>query len=448
MTTSQIRDRLRDLAEHAPDPLAYGDLAATAWSSGRRRRVRRRLRSAAVGLVVIGIVVGTVLGLTSLTSPVQPTGGGAASVDGYPVRIAHQWWTRALPDRPGPVAGLLQRSDGGWDVVAANGHRWRSPQPHESGDQYPTLSRDGRFLAYLGGVNGPFVIRDLVTGRVRRIDGIGCGCSGAAAPLYIAAQSPSFWSPDDKWLVFPGGSFATDRSPTVLVGPTGPARPAPVPASWTPAGWAANGQIVWTDRGHRTPDGRFVNVRTTDLSGRVLRTVQVRLPTPAQATFLSQSTWTVSPDGRQLLFDSGDLDPDQSYLATYLLADGSLLTTRQVQDSGGSCFDGWAGTTPVVPRPSSPRYAAETVAVSDPPHAVSVTDPQIGSDCVVWTVDALAGTPHSGLFGTSTATWTWWWREAATGLVVLALAVLAGVTRARRHNLPRVSHDLRVRRTP
>ena len=438
MTTAEIRDQLHDLAGHAPDPLASGDLAATAWSSGRRRRVRRRLRSAAVGLVVVVAVVGTVLGLTSLPSTVQPTGGGAPAVDGYPERITHQWWTRALPDRPGPVAGLLQRSDG-WDVVAANGHLWNSPALRRFGDQYPTLSRDGRFLAYLGGGNGPLVIRDLVTGRVRHVAGVGCGCSSqtfrATTPLYMEGQSPAFWSPDDTWLVFRGGNFASDQSPAVLVGPTGPARAAPVTAGWAPAGWASNRQIVWTDRGQRTSEGRFVKVRTTDLSGRVLSTVQVRLPTPAEATFLSQSTWTVSPDGGRLLFDSGDLDPDRNYVATYSLADGSLLTTRQIQEWEGACFDGWAGTTPVVPGAAPPKHAAETVALSDPPQPLSVTDPRVGSDCVIWAVDALAGTPHGGLFGTSTAIWTWWWREGATAFAALVLVVLTGVTiRRRRQN--------------
>jgi hypothetical protein len=448
---SDLRERLVQLAEELPPSVVSRDLASSAWAAGRRRRVRRRVLSTALGLVVLAAIAGTVVGVTSLGVGVpQPaTGNSAAAVSGYPERVTHQWWTSSLPQRPGPVAGLLQRPDGGWDVIAENGHLWRSPLPHEFGDQYPTLSPNGRFLGYLGGVNGPYLIRDLLTGTDRRIRGVGCGCSSGSLTdttrLWMEGQAPAFWSPDSKMLVFRGGDTARMRGghSAILIGHTGVAHAPAVPSSWFPAGWTKGDQIIWTDQGRHTRHGRVVGVHTTSIAGRVLATVRVRLPTPAQSVFPSQWTWTASPDGHQLLFNSGTLNPGSGYLATYSLANGALLTVHRLANTADSCPNAWAGTTPTSPVLTPPSYATTTTTASAHPHPLSVTDPSIGAQCVIWASDALNGTPHGGLFGTSTAAWTWWWREATAAIAtLLALTVLALWTKRRRVEATPPVHDV------
>lgn len=440
--TSDMRERLHQLADEVPTSFASPDLAVAAWAAGRRRRLRRRAASTALGVVLVAALAGALLGLTNLGGSVQPADGDpSAAVSGFPERITHQWWTTRLPERPGPVAGLLN-ADGAWDVVAADGHLWRSAVPHEFGDQYPTLSPDGRFLGYLDGVNGPFVIRDLVTGATRRVRGVGCGCSSpsfaSTTPLFMEGQAPSHWSPDSRRLVLSGGSLAARGAWAVLIGPAGEAHAVSpdLPGLWSPAGWAGSRQLVWTDHGHRAEGSKVVDVLTTNPSGKALSIVHVRLPARARKVFLDQWTWTVSPDGHRLLFNSGSEKPS-GILATYSLADGSVLGTSSVGNPAESCPNGFAGASPISPVLSA-SYAPMTVATLPRPHTLSVTDPALGAQCVIWASDALAGSAHGGLFGTSTAFWTWWWREAATAVATVLVATLltVRVLRLRRQRDP------------
>jgi hypothetical protein len=426
-----LRDRLHDLAGDVSLDVAPRQLASSSWAAGRRRRVRRRGLAAGAVLGLLAIVAGTVLGLGFGERAVQPIGSDRSiGIRGYPARITHSWFTPVLPARPGPVAGLLHRPDGLWDVVSEHGRLWKSPAPLEFGDQYPTLSPNGRYLGYLAGPNGPFVIRDLVTGASHRVAEIGCGCSGPhlvpTARLWMEGQSPTFWSPDNRWVLFRGNvNGASDRIDGILVAATGDARTAALPGTWLPAGWAGPRRLVWTDLGRRSRQGRVVvDVRTTDLSGRLLRTVQVRLPRHATRDSLSQWSWTVSPAGNRLLF-MPDMVEAPSAVATYSLADGSMLTRAPAPDTQEACPGGWAGATPIVPEVANGDIA-ETVTANRESTVLSVADPALGSHCVVWAQSALAGTAHAGIFGTATASWTWWWREALATVGALALAVVVG----------------------
>lgn len=430
--SSDLREPLHDLVSEVPGPVASEDLAAATWAAGRRRRLRRRIFSTAAVLAVIGVVAGSLLTLHPGPRAVQPAGTDTSPrVGGYPQRIVHQWWTPALPSSPGPVAGLVESGrDLQWDVVSEHGHLWQSPPT--LGGWYPSLSPDGRYLGYLAGRNGPYLVHDLVTGNTQRFGQVGCGCGGSTNPYWMSTETPALWSPDDQHLLLFGSTIGPSHVRVLLLGRGGRVEPFRMATRWNPAGWATPTQLVWA-YGHRTPTGKVADIELTDLSGQPLRKLQMQLPNGTSLQNLSQFSWTVSPNGHQLLLTAPS-DLDTGYVATYSLQDGSILTTSRAADLNVICPSGWAGTTPVAPK-VGPREAAETVTATTPSKPVAVTDPNLFSQCVIWASDALSGTAHGGLFGTATGDWTWWWREtlAALGALILIVLIARAVHNRWRH---------------
>lgn len=425
-----LREPLHDLVSEVPRHVASADLGATAWAAGRRRQLRRRMASTAVTLALMALVVGSLLMVNLGPSAVQPAGTDASpKVDGYPLRIVHRWWVPALPAQPGLIAGLVYRPNLQWDAVSEHGQLWASPVGLGGWGEYPSLSRDGRYLGYLAHRNGPYVVRDLVTGRItRRYPQVSCGCStptfSSTKRFFMDGQTPAFWAPDDQRLLLWGGTPGPSQVRALLLEPDGQIRPLRTGSRWDPAGWASPSELVWADRGHRTPAGKVTTIEVTDLSGHPLHKLQVQLPDRTPLSNLDQWSWVVSPNGRKLLLTARTF-VGVTYVATYSLQDGSTLTSGQAPNvaDADTCPSGWAGKTPVVPA-LGPSDAAETVTATADPRTVAVTDPMLGSNCVIWASDALAGTPHGGLFGTATAAWTWWWREATVGISGAVVVVL------------------------
>jgi hypothetical protein len=436
---------LRDLVRDVPDHLDSAQLARTAWTAGRRRRIRRRWLAGAACLAALTVLSVAITSVLRAGQVAQPAGGASGPrVGGYPERILHQWWIRDLPTTPGPVAGLVDGSDSRWKVVSATGHLWRLPAPPTPGDEYPTLSPNGRYLGYLTGARGSFVIHDLVTGHVITYRSVGSG-SGTPSyhdprPLYVVGQTPGFWSPDNTRLLMWGGLWSDrrgDRGKTLLLDLHGHARLLPVPTKWNPAGWASPHRLVWTHGPTRhVPGGRLTDVEVTNLAGTPVRSFSLRVPLPVGATSQSQWSWTTSPNGSQLLFTAEPDPPEEAgYAIRYSLANGSKISTSRVTDLWQPCGGGWAGDTPVAPAILADGNAAATVQATRQPSRLSVTDPQLKSYCILWAADALAGVRHGGLFGTATAAWTWWWREALILTTAIGLTV-AGI-RARRRRAVR-----------
>jgi hypothetical protein len=197
-----LHDLLDDLAR--TEPVAAPALAERAWTAGRRRRLRVRLQA--------GIGVAAALALLALVVPPVTQGvpaapfarGSGAAVDGYPERIGRQWWVRDLPDRPGPLAAVLERT-GDWYAVRADGHRWRLPED-ERGIQVVALSDDGRLLGHLQAPHGPYVVHDVVSGRRTRFPDVK-GHLGITerSRFQVHAQTPARFSPDGRYLLLLGG---------------------------------------------------------------------------------------------------------------------------------------------------------------------------------------------------------------------------------------------------
>ncbi len=210
-----LRDAFDDLVTHVPAHVVRPDLAERAYEVARGRRTGRVL--SALGAVA-AVLIALVAVVPEVRIPSLESAGSDTAVDGYPRRIDHQWLVRDMPNRPGPVAALLQvrgeRSrdmplGSGWYAVAADGHHWRLPQGREHLDTYPTLSPNGRRIGFPVDDNGPFVVHDLVSGERVEFDEIGNGRSlqepREVNPFTVTSQSPGFWSPDGSKLLLHGG---------------------------------------------------------------------------------------------------------------------------------------------------------------------------------------------------------------------------------------------------
>src|SRR5690242_19712863 len=102
--TTQLPERLRDLAEEAPDALTAGDL----WRSGRRRHRRRLVTAGAVVGAVVALTVGAGYGDWHSTRP-EPTAPPATRSG--PMQIPDRLfnpspWTPATRT-PGRLVALL-----------------------------------------------------------------------------------------------------------------------------------------------------------------------------------------------------------------------------------------------------------------------------------------------------------------------------------------------------
>jgi hypothetical protein len=445
--TARLRDAFEDLAATAPRPAGTPDRARRAWRAGRRRRWGKRMVGslAVVALVVLAAI--TFLPLADQVRSLEPA-EGHTGVTGYPQRVGHQWWVRDLPDRPGPVAGLVQLKPSreatshlrGWYAISQSGHRWRVPADHDFADERPTLSPTGRYLGYVADSSLTYVIRDLVTGEVVEFADIGGGRPTPTPRRYgDSGQTPSFWSPGGDRVLMRAGDLADDGMAVwLLLGVDGSMSVVPIEGTedeWLGhlAGWAGHDAVHlvnWTpeDPGDWASPAAEVVVRTVSLDGEVLRTLSLRPDTTWRETFFSQWSAVSAPDGGQLLVIE---DPGE-HARLFSLATGAELATPRYVGSYPVCGPGWGGTTPHVPADDA-RGNATTVAVdTDQPRPLVVADPLLGTSCFVWAADALAGTPRGGLFGLWDPWWTWWWREAVLLLGVAGAGILVVRWRRRR----------------
>lgn len=455
---SPIHDALDDLVTEVPSHVVPEDLAGTAWRSGRRRRIRKRVVGSAVAVAVIGALTVAVLPFVDNLTSAPPAGdpGDSASVTSYPERIGHQWWVRDLPGRPGPVAGLIDLVNerdswdepAGWHVLAQSGHRWRLPTT-ELTDTHPTISPNGRYVGYLESNVGPYVIHDLVTGEKVDFPEIGSGVDYADNLYFLNAQSPSFWSPDGTRVVIYGalhsGQDAVDR---IVLGVDGSlTRVKADIGEWIgqAAGWASNDELVWVASRHADPDDRDSPVEEvvatiTSVDGELRRTIELqrRSDAPWATSGLSQWGAVVSPDGTEVVVneDRYELGQESFHLSRFSLSDGSAAADSvRMSDLAPVCGVSWAGNRITVPVRADAGRDETTTATIDGGQVqpLVVVEPGVHTRCIVWAGDALAGEAQGGLFGLTTWWWTWWWREIVVGLALIVVVVGVAVWWRRRH---------------
>lgn len=217
--TDRLKAALRDLAAGAPEP-ADVDV----WPAAVRRR---RLRSAAVPIVVILAVVAIILGTMSFGGLSRDHGvpskqTGAPSVPRH-IGLPWIWQTGPQEDPPGPVSvifsghglplntGEVMGSEGNIGLVGASEDSYRLLLvPSSSGVGGVALSPNGNLLAISVG-NDTSVI-NLSTGMERRFS--------AGSPQAVAG--PLGWLPDGRTVVVSryGGENSAEPLPMALVDTT------------------------------------------------------------------------------------------------------------------------------------------------------------------------------------------------------------------------------------
>ncbi|MEU8263125.1 hypothetical protein AB0C02_21140 [Micromonospora sp. NPDC048999] len=308
--------------------------------------------------------------------------------------------------------------------MAETGRRWRLPAPPTGYDNYPAISRDGRRIGYLRGDHGPYVIHDLVTGTRTEITAVGGrGGPSITTPYVVEEQSPSFWSPDGRWLAQhgvqrdePWGAvvLGVDGSVTFVRNGEGDGYKGFL------AGWVNTDELLWVkmSRSGDTPSVPDLVATVTGLDGQPRRTITLNRSSPwLGESFAGQWTATVSPDGRELLIV--EQDDFAGIVRRFSLLDGhETAGPAAVPDLNMPCAAGWAGSTPAVPIYDD--VATTAVLRDGEPRTLVAVEPEVGAKCFLWAADALSGKAHGGLLlGTSTAWWTWWLREAAAASLLV-----------------------------
>jgi hypothetical protein len=239
--STDLRALMRSLAEDAPAIDNRIALADKAFSAGRRRRrVRHTLVSAASAVVAL-LLLSTTLFVGPSPLAAQYGTSSGTRVSGHPSHIGQQWPILDMPSKPGPIAGVLFGATATW-AVSASGHRWRIADDH--GGDSTAVSPDGRLISYLVDNEGPLRIRDLVTGRVTNISGIG-GNPGSSSQRFglpgLSSPLGSF-SADDRYLAFTAfdATQGGGGTSTVVVDVTKAAVIGATPEQRTIAGWSAD----------------------------------------------------------------------------------------------------------------------------------------------------------------------------------------------------------------
>ncbi|HEX6871059.1 MAG TPA: hypothetical protein VF163_08175, partial [Micromonosporaceae bacterium] len=365
-----LTESLHDLAVAGSRRHSRDELATVAWAAGRRRRRRRRVTSVAT---VVALVLMLLPFTWSVASGVPAADGDRRGVDGYPVRIGHQWIVTDLPDRPGPVAALIQLVTGnlaGWEAVTTNGRRWRIPARHNSDDVFPSLSPDGRLVGYLVGDDGPYVIHDLVSGVRTEFPEFGTGIMTARTPLVIEGQHPSYWSPRGDRLLVQGRNRA-DSVPTAFVlsldGSIQVINNEPDPGGL--AGWLDDqtiAMVAW-DETNWSPEA----IVKRSLDGGPDAVVALKPDRRWTGTFYGQWSTSASPDGAQLavLEEVGG----GTAVHRFSLADGTEITEPvSVSRLELPCMVGWIGDVATVPANDFEAGNVSTVRVDQSVSRVAI----------------------------------------------------------------------------
>ncbi|MCB0907490.1 MAG: WD40 repeat domain-containing protein [Nocardioidaceae bacterium] len=426
---SDLKNRLDDLLAAVPTHVVPDDLAARARSAGTRRRRVRRV--GVVAVVVAAVAVVLALGRWPHVPFRPPIADLAVRADGYPTRIDHVWFERALPDAPGPIAGLVRRDGGGpdddrsdWWAVSERGSLRRLPV-HDFFME-PSLSPSGRRLAVFSGPaghawDGRLQLWDLVGGKRVTVDPVGGNLNSITdkATYWMADQQPGFWSPDDQHLVLSAHRWDNPNEAGVVVSWDGTVTAVPElrgTVAW-PVGWLSSDRIAWLGSSQRVADQR-ARLFFTDLEGRVTGQVTLARAEGLDADELDQWSGSISPDGTRVALRADG--SGASTVLTFDAATGALIERWPNVDLDDVCALGWQGDQVVAPLP--PGGSVRLVAPDD---VLVRADPVLGASCSYWAADALAGTPHRDLVAllTHNSAWAplWWWREAVLGLLALVL---------------------------
>ena len=450
--STALGEAMQDLVTNVAPHVVTEDLALRTRVAGRRRRVHRRL---GVVALVLGFAV-AMLPVADGLPGVSPfldrpdlsyrPGDGAVRdrATGHPIRIGHQWFIGTLPDRPGPIAGLVQMaSDHGtydWFAIAENGHRWRLPIRANGADVYPTITSDGRWLGYLVDDRGPYVIHDLVTGVKTAFDQVGSGLNSANTPYTVNAQSPAFWAPNGQHLALSGGARGQAIGMALILAPDGTLVPLTDEGERL-AGWVDDRSVMWlpfsSDDLIGTTDPLLA--RVTEIDGTEARTITLRPSSQWGGRLAGQWGATVSPTGLEIaLWEEEPVRVGSAAgVRRFSLETGrDIAGPTTVPDGWLPCGLGWAGSTITVPTMDHVTQNGTTVYLrASGPEPVAVVEPGLGITCFMWASSAVEGRGlGGGVFGRSSAWWTWWWREILAGVAMLGAAALLGrwLVRSRR----------------
>lgn len=334
MTHDLLEDLVRDVPRHVvPD-------IPGAWRVGARRFRQRRVAVSALGLGLVLMLGLAVVGFDP-GSDVEPADGG---VGGYPAQIPMPLFLTDLPDRPGPMAAVMESTQG-WVAVDDAGRSWRIPDVSRYSDSHPTLSDDGGLLGYLretSETRSEYVVLDLVEGGSTSYPDIGDGTLDeggdprARQTFYENGQSPGFWSPDGKWLSIYGTSHEDPRPGPLLLGPDGQIRVLGV-GTW-PVGWLGANRLVMIQANGR--------LKTVSTSGKVVS--QVTLSVPDGFELFGQWAGRLSPDGSTVAIGLDRVSNETMYGPTYAVATFDVATGQLIRDFGlgavqESCLLAWQG---------------------------------------------------------------------------------------------------------
>lgn len=449
---------MREATDLAPAPARLDNGAvAESWRRGRRRRAGRVVAVGVCAVTSVLLVVAVLLGAQGLAlARVLPADGGdtnSTGARGYPQRIGHQLLVTDLPDRPGPMAGLLQVRDSdeqsgdelSWQAVSPSGRRYSLPFVEGNmSETYPVISADGRRIAYYQSSFDRMIVRDLVSG-VTWLPNVGgpsrSGPDGGFTSRrehQLAMQSPGWFTPNNRFLALP-----TEDGPVVWDLRDGGGRVVPTMAQ--AAGWLDDDTLIGrtvgaTDRS--AGDSGVEVVAWNRSSGQTASLGRVEfIRPPVDGAFLDGQWWgQVRGDGTLWVALVGESDDIRRITGVSLpgldpvdLAGATVpeLRWNELQyDPVGRVPLAWQGTTPVGVSSLFADRSVRPQLVDRSMRTVTALESSVDIDNVLWAEDALAGDPSFSIFGTSTAWWTWWWKELA--LAAGALGALIWWRRRRR----------------
>ena len=303
--SDSLREALLDASREAPLP---ADLADSALRLAVRRHRRVVVGAPVVAMVVVAALVFLVASVFSFGRRAAVPAGPVSGPGSVPSSVETSSDVRSVFSAPIARASLMYRDRSGTPIlVSADGDVARALQVSSSGDYHAAayaLSPDGRAVAYawqedspLGGGSQPKTQLRVVT--------LASGVTASLALPGIGLGEPVesiAWSADGSRLlvqgvvtkrVQPNGSEGTEECFLVNIDSAGGlTRASKVDASRVSIdGWSANGELLLTVDGS--------DVKITDLSGAVIRTVSLR--TTGAGSYQNQFgegglRW--SPDGR------------------------------------------------------------------------------------------------------------------------------------------------------
>ncbi|MDX6203593.1 MAG: hypothetical protein QOJ83_3093, partial [Frankiales bacterium] len=331
-------------------------------------------------------------------------------VSGHPSHIGQQWPILDMPSKPGPIAGVLFGATATW-AVSASGHRWRIADDH--GGDSTAVSPDGRLISYLVDNEGPLRIRDLVTGRVTNISGIG-GNPGSSSQRFglpgLSAPLGSF-SADDRYLAFTAfdATQGGGGTSTVVVDVTRAAVIGATPEQRTIAGWSADRVVA-----------SAVDVQLESPTGQVVATTVLKPTEPLGPNSFGGSVGTTA-DGRQWVYLSGG--ESATTVTRFDLTSGVQIAKSAVLPAATESCGFAAGRT--VTYTQLEGTAVVSVAPNGRAHKATTIDAGVNASCGVWAADAFDGKAHGALLLDRVSGWLigWWlWLAwSCGGLLAVAL---------------------------